>query len=206
MPVFPGYTKPSELLIDVGVLYGRLDGYGSTLLGVGATRGGLTFNPNRALRNVPFDGKQADIEGLDRYVADGAPTLVGNLLDFSRKALGILEPGSTSEDSGSMARIEPLGNSVFLEEGAYIADLLWIRRMKDSTLIDVIGFPRAIVTQYEEKGEEKNEIVAAVTIAARVPADAENIEVAPYRRFRADSIDNLDALFPEFWNIDGYEG
>lgn len=203
---FPNYVKPSELLIDVGVLYGRLNGYGSTLLGVGATRGGLTFNPNRALRNVPFDGKQADIEGLDRYVAEGAPTLTGNLLDFSRKALGILDPGATSADSGSMARIQPLANSVFLTSSASIADLLWIRRMKDSTLIDVIGFPAAIVTQYEETGEEKNEIVANVTIAARVPEDATNIEDVPFRRFRATSITDLDALFPGFWNIAGYAG
>lgn len=202
---FPGYVKPSEILIDVGVLYGRLSGYGSALLGVGATRGGLTFNPGRELRNVPFDGKMADIEGLDRFIGS-SPTLTGNLLDFSRKSLGIFDPGSTSADSGSMARIQPLSNSVFLGADAYIKDLLWIRRMKDSTLIDVIGLARALVSQYEEVGEEKNEVIASVTIAGRVPADATEIEGVPYSRFRATSIDDLDALFPEFWNIAGYTG
>lgn len=203
---FPNYVKPDEILIDAGVLYGQLDGYGSTLLGVGATRGGITFNPNRSLRNVPFDGKQANIEGLDRYVQDGSPTLAGNMLDFSRKSLGILDPGSTSADSGSMARIQPLGNSQFLAEGAYLKNLLWIRRMKDTSLIDVIGFARAIVTQYEEVGEEKNEIISSVTIEARVPEDATNIEDVPYRRFRATTMEALVALFPGFWNIDGYAG
>jgi hypothetical protein len=203
---FPGYAKPTELLIDVGVLYARDPWGSSALIGVGPTRGGLTFKPNRVLRNVPFDGKQDPIEGLDRYNSEGPATLSGGLIDFSRKALGYLEAGSTSADSGSMARIEPLGNSVFLGAAAYLKDVLWVQRMKDSTLINVVGFPRAIVSSYEMVGEEKNEIIANVTIEARVPEDATSIDEAAYRFFRATSITDLDALFPTFWNIDGYTG
>ncbi|MES2524036.1 MAG: hypothetical protein V4617_15120 [Gemmatimonadota bacterium] len=204
--MFPGYVNPDELLIDTGVLYGQLDGYGDALLGVGATIGGLKFNPTRSLRNVPFDGKQADIEGNDRFVQNGSPTIAGNMLDMSRKTLGILEPGSTSADSGSMARIQPAGNSVFLEQGAYVRNLLWVRRMKGASLIDVVGFPVSIVEQYEEIGEEKNEIKVATTFSARLPKTATNIEDVPYRRFRVPSIAALVALFPDFWNIAGYDG
>jgi hypothetical protein len=204
--MFPAYAKPSELLVDAGVLYCR-DPWGSlALIGAGPTRGGLTFNPNRELRNVPFDGKQADIEGLDRFIASGGATLAGSLLDFSRKSLGYLEPGSSSTDSGSMARVQPLANSVFLTEGAYIKDLLWIRKMKTSSLIDVVGFARAVVTAYEQVGEEKNEVLAQVTFTARIPEDGTDIEDSGFRFFRATSIDDLDALFPAFWNLTGYTG
>lgn len=204
--MFPYYAKPSELLVDAGVLYLRDPNGSLALVGAGPTRGGLTFNPNRALRNVPFDGKQADIEGLDRPIADGSATLVGSILDFSRKSLGYLEPGSTSADSGSMARITPLANSVFVQGAGYLKDVLWIRKMKTSSLIDVIGMPRAIVTQYDQVGEEKGEVLANITIAARIPEDAADIEDSGYRFFRATSIDDLDALFPGFWNMTGYEG
>lgn len=204
--MFPYYAKPSELLVDSGVLYCR-DPYGSlALIGVGPTRGGLTFNPNRELRNPDFDGKQVHLAELDRYIANGSPQLTGTLLDFSRKSLGYLEAGSTSADSGSAARITPLANSVFLQEGAYIKDLLWIRKMKTASLIDVVGFPAAVVTSYQAVGEAKNEVVASVTFEARIPADAEDIEDSGFRFFRAPSIDALDDLFPGFWDLAGYTG
>lgn len=200
---FPGYTKPTDAMIDVGVLYLR-NPDASNLIGMGPSRGGLTFNPNREMRNVEFDGKTSMIEGLDRVLRTN-PQLSGGLIDFSRKSLGYYEPGLSSGDSGSAARIAPINATVFLEEGAYLKDLLWISRAQDNR-IKVVGFPRALVTEYEVVGEQDNESIANVTIEARVPQDATDINVTPYRWFLANSITELDALFPSFWDIAGYVG
>jgi hypothetical protein len=200
---FPGYTKPTEAMIDAGVLYLR-DPATSNLIGLGASRGGLTFNPNREMRNVEFDGKTGMIDGLDRVLRYN-PQITGGLIDFSRKSLGYYEPGSTSGDSGSSARVSPIDATVFLEAGAYLKDLLWISRNQDNR-IKVVGFPRALVTEYEVVGEQDNETIANVTIEARIPRDATNINVAPYRWFIANSVTDLNALFPSFWDMAGYTG
>jgi hypothetical protein len=200
---FPNYTKPSEAMIDVGVLYLRSPD-SSTMIGMGPSRGGLTFNPNKEMRNIEFDGKTSMIEGLDRVLRSN-PQLSGGLIDFSRKSLGYYEPGSSSADSGSAARISPINATVFLEANAYLKDVLWVSRSQDNR-IKVVGFPRAIVTEYEIVGEQDNETIANVTIEARVPEDATNINVTPYRHFIANSIAELDAIFPTFWDIDGYVG
>lgn len=200
---FPGYVKPTEAMIDAGVLYLR-DPDSSNLIGMGPSRGGLTFNPNREIRNVEFDGKTSMVDGLDRVLRYN-PQLTGGLIDFSRKSLGYYEPGSDSGDSGSSARISPIDATVFLEAGAYLKDVLWISRNQDNR-IKVVGFPRALVTEYEVVGEQDNETIANVTIEARIPRDGTNINEAPYRWFIANSVSDLNTIFPAFWDISGYVG
>lgn len=200
---FPGYTKPTEAMIDAGVLYLRSPET-STLIGMGPSRGGLTFNNNREIRNVEFDGKTSMLEGVDRVLRYN-PQLTGGLIDFSKKSLAYYEPGVTEGTSGSSTRLSPTDATVFLGTGAYLKDLLWISRNQDNR-IKVVGFPRALVTEYEVVGEQDNETIANVTIEARIPASATDINVAPYRWFIANSIEDLSALFPSFWNIAGYTG
>jgi len=200
---FPGYTKPTEAMIDAGVLYIR-NPDASNLIGMGPSRGGLTFNPGKEMRNVEFDGKTTDIEGLDRVLRYSS-TLTGGLIDFSRKSLGYYEAGATSADSGSTARINPIGATEFLAAGAYLKDLLWISRNQDNR-IKVVGFARALVTEYEVAGEADNETIANVTITARLPRDVTDINQCPYRWFIANDIADLAALFPSFWNLPGYVG
>lgn len=200
---FPGYTKPTEAMIDAGVLYLRSPDT-STLIGMGPSRGGLTFNPGIERRNVEFDGKTTDIEGLDRVLRYNS-TLSGGLIDFSRKSLGYYEPGSTSADSGSVTRIEPIAATVFLTAGAYLKDVLWISRNQDNR-IKVVGFARALVNEYEVVGEQDNETIANVTIMAKLPSSVTDINQCPYRYFIANSVSELDALFPSFWNLPGYVG
>lgn len=199
---FPGYTKPTDAMIDAGVLY-RRDPDGSTLIGVGATRGGLSFNPNRTTRNIEFDGKTSMVQGLDRFT-DYNPQITGTIIELSTANFGMYEPGSTRATSGSSGRITPLQATEFLAAGAYIYDLLWIGR-RQNNLIRVIGFPVALVTAYDISGEDKNEMGVNVTIEARIPEDSD-LNVAPYRIFDANSIDDLDAIFPTFWDMSGYVG
>lgn len=200
---FPGYTRPTEAMIDAGVLYLR-DPSSSNLIGMGPTRGGLTFNPGREMRNVEFDGKTTDIEGADRVLRYNT-TLSGGLIDFSRRSLGFFEPGNTEGESGSSVVVSPILATQFLSAGAYLRDVLWISRNQDNR-IKVVGFPVGLVTEYEIVGEQDNETIANLTIAARIPATATDINTAPYRWFIANSISDLSALFPGFWNMPGYTG
>ena len=201
---FPGYTKPTEAMIDSGVLYLRDPDDGLTLVGMGPSRGGLTFNPNREMRNVEFDGKTSMIAGLDR-VLRANPQLSGGLIDFSRKSLGYYEPGGDSGDSGSVGRVAPIDATVFLGSGAYLKDVMWVTRNQDNT-ITVVGFPRALVTEYEVVGEQDSEVIANLTIEARIPESATNINEVPYRVFKAPSLAALDAVLPTFWDVTGYAG
>jgi hypothetical protein len=200
---FPGYTRPTEAMIDAGVLYLR-DPSTSNLIGMGPSRGGLTFNPGREMRNIEFDGKTADIEGADRVLRYNA-TLSGGLIDFSKKSLGFFEPGNTTSDSGSSTVVSPILATQFLGAGAYLKDVLWISRNQDNR-IKVVGFPRALVTEYEVVGEQDNETIANLTISARIPTGATDINTAPYRWFIANSLTDLSALFPSFWTMPGYVG
>ena len=201
---FPGYVKPTEAMIDAGVLYLRDPNDLLTLVGMGPSRGGLTFNPNKEMRNVEFDGKTSMIDGLDRVLRTNAQ-LSGGLIDFSRKSLGYYEADATSGDSGSVGRISPIDASVFLSAGAYLRDVLWISRNQDNS-ITAVGMPRALVVEYEVVGEQDNETIANVTIEARIPRDATNINVTPYRWFKAPGLTELEAVFPTFWDIAGYTG
>jgi hypothetical protein len=196
-------VKPTDVMVDAGVLY-RRNPDGSNLIGVGPSRGGLQFNPNRENRNVEFDGKTSMIAGLDRTTATN-PQITGTLIDLSAANFGMYEPGMTSAQSGSVLRIKPLQATEFLAEGAYIYDLLWIGRGQQNN-IKVVGFPCALVTQYDISAEDKNEAGAQVTIEARIPEGAMNINEVPYRIFEAPDLSALDALFPAFWDIAGYVG
>jgi len=200
---FPGYVKPTEAMVDAGVLYLR-NPDASNLIGMGPSRGGLTFSPGKEMRNVEFDGKTMPIAGLDRVLRT-LPTLSGGLIDFSRKSLGYYEAGATSADSGSMARIQPINSTEFLAAGAYLKDVLYITRNQDNT-ITVVGIPRALVTTYEIVGEADNEVIANVTIEGRLPETATNLNDPGYRIFKANTLAALDALFPAFWNMTGYTG
>ncbi|HEX6576652.1 MAG TPA: hypothetical protein VF042_16910, partial [Gemmatimonadaceae bacterium] len=72
MPSSYTTDMPDDIILDSGVLYYDPVTPG-TMVKFGGTRGGLTFNRNRELRNVPFDGASGATEGLQRYV-DGVPT------------------------------------------------------------------------------------------------------------------------------------
>src|SRR5574337_953607 len=119
---FPGYVKPSDLMIDAGVLY-----VGATPAGMGATRGGIKFDPGATMRNVPFDGKTTDIAGLDR-ITDYNAKITGKMIDLSGPSLQQLHPGSTSSDSGSEHIVTPIDATVMLSAGDYLTDVTWIGR------------------------------------------------------------------------------
>lgn len=203
MSAFPGYVKPADNWLDTGVIYARDDE--SVFFGWGATRGGINFDPAKEVRNIPFDGKTSDIEGLDR-VLRYAPVLTFNVIDLSLAMLGRLEPGSTTDSSGSSSRVVPINATVIFSANAYTKDVLWISRTRDDGRIAVVAIPRGLVKASKYTAAPDNETEVAVEIMAVIPADATDINVAPYRYFYCNSVDDLDALLPEFFGIPGYVG
>jgi hypothetical protein len=100
---------PEEVLLGPGFLFTR-----NTLFGV--TRGGLTFAPQRAQRNVPFDGKMAPIQGL-HWDTSVDPILSGAFLQYRFPTVP--------------AREEAVSSTVFTEDWDYASkaarDLVWIK-------------------------------------------------------------------------------
>lgn len=88
-----GYSAnlPADTIFDAGIIM-----LGSTKLGV--TRGAPKFTPNRTYENITFDGKYANLKGLDRPM-HGEPSLAFTMLEFGGASTGNqipkLEPGAT---------------------------------------------------------------------------------------------------------------
>lgn len=85
---------------------------------LGATRNGVTWNPNAEWRNVPYDGASGETAGLYRKTS-GVPTLETTILLFGPTALTeLLEPGSTSAitgtDPNAVQTITPLPHRTML--------------------------------------------------------------------------------------------
>ena len=170
---FPGYVKPSDLMIDAGVLY-----VSATPAGMGATRGGIKFDPGATMRNVPFDGKTTDIAGLDR-ITDYNAKITGKMIDLSGPSLQQLHPGSTSSDSGSEHIITPIDATVMLSAGDYLTDVTWIGRAQSGGTIEV-NFPFAIVEKYSIAGTDKAEGEIDVSIKAVLGASETNLNACPF--------------------------
>lgn len=117
------YTSdlPNDILLDSGVLYYDPVTPG-TMVKFGGTRGGLTFNRGRTLRTVPVDGVSTAVVGLQRFV-EGDATITGTVIVFDDTRLDILEPGSTSSDSGTdpdvVRTITPLAFRTMIPSSAY---------------------------------------------------------------------------------------
>jgi len=170
---FPGYVAPTNLMIDAGVLY-----VGASPLGMGATRGGIKFDPGAEMRNVPFDGKTTDIAGLDRVTAYNAK-FTGKMIDLSGPSLQRLNPGSTSSDSGSEHIITPIDATVMLAAGDYLTDVKWIGRAQTGGTVEVL-FAHAIVEKFSVSGTDKAEAEVDISIKAVLAATETNLNACPF--------------------------
>lgn len=169
-------TLPDDILLDSGVLY-----VGGSPLGV--SRGGLTFNPSKEVRNVEFDGKRADITELDRILKYAA-TIGGTFIEINpSKQLPKLEPGHTSSSPGSnvTTRLTPKPAGQLFAAGDYLTDLRLIFERTDGSFVQV-RFPKALCLTYELKGTDGSEAEIACEFHARQTlADAAvDLGTAPY--------------------------
>lgn len=171
---FPGYVLPNQFPVDAGVLY-----VGSTPVGMGATKGGLKWDPAEEWQHVEYDGKSSESEGLHRVVDYSKNKLSGQILDLTGVAIGRYSPGSTSDGSTGTNTITPIDAFVFLSTGAYLANVTWfIRRSNNSTLIVVMPF--ALIKKYTLDTKPKVEGTASIELTAVQPQNPADLAACPY--------------------------
>jgi hypothetical protein len=179
-----GYSTnlPSDVLLDSGVLY-----VGNACRG--ATRGGLQFTPDFEIENVDFDGKQANIKGLDRKFFGPDSKIAGTLIEFGDTSTGnqvlLLEPGGTTASAGSpnVTTFTPNPGSEFLASGDYSTDvrLIFERGVGSGTKkYAAIYFPVALVKTWSLQGANKGEATIGFEICARRDMSSGTVATSPY--------------------------
>lgn len=160
-----------------GVLY---TGFNTTTgLGtkVGVSRGGLRFNPNHTIRNPEYDGKLANIKGLDRITFRN-PTISGTIIELTEDNLVMFEPGgatpTTLKDSGT-----------FLAAATEYLENVAVAFERPDGSVFGYNLPDALVTSYEVAGQNsEGETEVAITIEGRLEHGATPDEgVPPFEMF-----------------------
>ena len=172
-------VTPTDILVDAAVVY-----IGTTSIGV--LRGDPTFDPGREIRNADFNGKRADVVGLDRTIR-WQSIISGVLLEFGASAtpgggntLRYLEPGSTETTPSSVVTITPNPGGEFLASGDYVTDLKFIKKRGNATFWSV-RFAKALCLTWSLAGGENDEGLINFSFAARNAVSAlSDLEKAPY--------------------------
>lgn len=180
MTPLSGYTAtlPNDVLLDSGTLY-----VGSTV--VGASRGGLSFDPQKEQRNVEFDGKKSPILGLDR-ITKMAPIISGTMIEFGQADITVYDTGATSSFASATAvtgSITPKKGGTLFVAGDYITSLglVFERALAGAGFIRV-RFPKAKCNKYALKGTDGEEAEVDVEFAAVLDMSASGATIAdaPY--------------------------
>jgi hypothetical protein len=151
----------NTFLVDAGMLY-----VGSTPVGWGPTRGGLTFDPGIETRDPEYDGKSTPIDGTLRVTKYNSK-ISGQILDKSALALGRLLPGYTSDGSTNNV-IKPRDARGFIATGDTLSDVLLLFRGSDGAACGA-WFKKAMVESWTLSAEDNNEGLFDVSIVALLP-------------------------------------
>lgn len=176
-------TLPSDVLLDSGVLK-----VGTAFIGV--TRGAPRFDPAYTIENLGFDGKHADILGLDRKF-HGSALITATIIEFGPTASGNqipkLEPGSAAVDSGTTPNtqtvVTPQAGGVLFVAGNYLSNvrLIFERGIVAGASVKkyaAIHMAKALLRKWDLQGQDKDnaliniEIVGRKDMAAGTTADA----------------------------------
>lgn len=176
---FPGYSAPAAIVVDAGVFL-----VGSTP--IGATRGGMTFDPGIEIRHVEFDGKTTDIAGLHRIVEYNS-TMTAQILDLSDAAISRYFPGSTSD--GSADNLFTMKDARdFWVTGDYLTNLKFVGAQSSGASDSlIITFARAMVTVNSITTNDRDEALVDVVFKAVLDVNATNLEAPPFTITRGNS-------------------
>lgn len=155
------YTN-NAFLLDAGMLY-----VGSTPIGWGPTRGGLTFDPGVQTRIPEWDGQSTPIDGTARVTAYNSK-ITGRIADKTGLSIGRLLPGYTSDGSSGNNVIDPRDARSFIATGDTLSDVLLIHRGSDGEEA-AVWFKKAIVESWTMAGEDNNEVLFDISIMALLP-------------------------------------
>lgn len=173
---WPGYTKPTGYLVDVGVIAvnGSAEAWGASV-------GGLTWDPKKVVRHPEWDGRSSEIEGMHRTIRY-EPTLSGKIKRGGASFLMDLEPGSESDGSSGTSD----GNTVTLldlrtpwTEGMYLENVTYLGRQQDGNIL-LIHMPRAYVKSYKLATKDNDEGEWDVDIIAVLAASETNVNAVPF--------------------------
>jgi hypothetical protein len=175
MPLATLSTLPTDVLLGTGYLFRA-----NTFQGI--SRGGLRFEPSVEKRNIPFDGKMADVDQLDWDTFSGA-IITGTFIQFVGQ-LATYEPGSTSASGSSPVTtiITPKKSGLLYAAADYITNLRLVWPTTAGGFVQV-RFPKAMCTQYNLAGQDRQEMEIQATFAARSPlatAAGSNPGTKPY--------------------------
>src|SRR5690349_19917925 len=127
---FPGYVVPRQFPVDAGVMY-----VGTTPAGIGATEGGVQWDPGTEYHHPDFDGISGEIAQLHRVVDYSKNKLAGDILDLTGGNVGRYQPGSKSDGSVGTNTITPIDAFTFFASGNYLRNVTWfVRRAGNTTL------------------------------------------------------------------------
>jgi hypothetical protein len=171
MPVTVAYTF-NDFLLDAGMLF-----VGSTPVGWGPTRGGLTFDPGITTRTPEFDGLTTPIVGQPR-VTEYQSVISGNIADKTPESVARLLPGSTSDGSSNNV-IRPRDARSFISSGDSLTDILLVHRGSNG-VPEGVWFKYGLVQTWSQSGDDNNEVIRAVTIIALLPA-TDSPNAPPFR-------------------------
>ena len=172
---WPGYKKPEDYIVDVGVIT-----VGGVAEAWGATVDGLKWDPGKKVRMVEFDGRSSEIEGMQRTIAYDAK-LSGKVKRGGPSMILDFEPGSESDGSSGSD-----GNVITLldarspwQEGMYLDDVYYIGRQQDLTVM-YIHMPVAYVQKYELATKDNDEAAWDIVLVPVLPAEETNLNKVPF--------------------------
>lgn len=176
MASFPGYTQPSNLWLDAGVLFKGDPASGGVALG--ASRGGFTFDPGMTIRQVDWDGQHAPVATLDRVIT-WKSLIKGKMIEWTAASSLVFEVGGASDGSAGTNTITPTSAGQLFLIGAYGVDLFLIGRQQGTGKIVRVHFPLFLCTKYSLATKPHNEGEVDVEFEARIASGA-NLESPPY--------------------------
>lgn len=151
---------PNDVLYDTAVLYVDVNG---TSTPIGASRGGFTFNPNREVRTIEYDGLTSPGVGTQRIVGTG-PTMSGSLIEIGEDQFTyIAETGLSTSFQNATKRLLPKAAREIFADGDYVSYAKLVYQRANGGTAAVV-FPRALCTQYELSGQDKNEATINLTL------------------------------------------
>lgn len=151
---------PSDVLLSTGILLVGDEKFGGTL-------GGITFNPNREIANLDFDGKRAPVAGLDR-VGMRRAVLSGTAQRLGVSDLEQFEPGGSSDSGWSAgAQYVPAKAGPLYTSGMYLSNVRAVWQRGNGEYFQV-RFPKALITTWQVSDNDPQAAQVQFEIEARV--------------------------------------
>lgn len=174
----------NKFLVDAGMLY-----VGTTPVGWGATRGGLTFEPGSNVRFPEADGITTVIDGTGR-VTGYESRITGRIMDASPASIMRMMPGATSDGSSTNNAITPISARTFISTGQTLSSVLLITRTSDNQY-EATYFRKALVERWNQAGPDSDEGMFDISLRALL-TDTQDPTDPPYMKFTNFDLDTFD--------------